>query len=302
MLYIPFIWNFGFLSPVSWDLQNSKISPFTFKMFWFFSQTLASVLNAEWLKAVCSVRTVIVFKQGSLCLFKRMGKWLSWQIRLHKQDSHSLAQMSTFATWLAFWGILNKTCLCAGAWALPELCLTPDWGMWLRTAARAWVSLWAHVPRFEISQGLFNCVIIKLMEHKRNFSHWLEGPVPVWFGLPSPAMPVAALQKVKCSWAELWGDRINQSLPNVILNWMKHQGQLWLSGHSTEWKVGKPDSSPNSLLTSCLMLVESSFNPPRVVQLWLMTLRDAISSGPVLCQALLRAWHPVPHLLLRKTR
>lgn len=112
--YVPFICNFRFLSPVSWDLQSSKISQFTFKMFWFFSQTLASVLNTEWLKAVCSVRTVIVFKQGSLCLFKRMGKWLSWQIRLKKQASHSLAQMSTFATWLAFWGILNKTCLCAG--------------------------------------------------------------------------------------------------------------------------------------------------------------------------------------------
>lgn len=114
-----FYLEFQFLSPVSWDLQSSKINQFTLKMFWFFPQTLASVLNTEWLKAVCSVRTVIVFKQGSLCLFKRMGKWLSWQMRLKKQASPSRAQMSAFAIWLAFRGILNKTCL---------------WCWWLRSA------------------------------------------------------------------------------------------------------------------------------------------------------------------------
>lgn len=110
------------ISLFSRDSQSSTISQFLLKMFSFFSQALVSVSNTEWLKAVCSVGTAIVFKQGSLCLFKRMGKWLSWQIRLKKQeqDSRSLAQMSTFATWPAFGGILNKTCLCAFASTLSD--------------------------------------------------------------------------------------------------------------------------------------------------------------------------------------
>lgn len=56
------------------------------------------------------------------------------------------------------------------------------------------MSLWANVPRFEISQSLFNCVIIKLMEHKRNFSNWLKDPVQTRFHLTSHAVPVASLR------------------------------------------------------------------------------------------------------------
>lgn len=39
---------------------------------------------------------------------------LDWK----NQDSRSLAQMFKFATWLIFWGSLNKTCLCVCAFAL----------------------------------------------------------------------------------------------------------------------------------------------------------------------------------------
>ena len=205
-------------------------------MFWFFSQTLASVLNAEWLKAVCSVRTVIVFKQGSLCLFKRMGKWLSWQIRLKKQDSHGLAQMSTFATWLAFWGILNKSGLCAGR----ELCSAPGWGMWVRATARPWVSLWARVPRFEIFQSRFNCVIIKLMEPKRNSSCWLPHPIPGWFRLTSHVVPVASLSRSPGD------DHLHPSFTSLIFSWREHWGQLWLSGKHTGCKFRTPESSPSA--------------------------------------------------------
>jgi hypothetical protein len=126
--------------------KSSTISQFILTMFSFFSQALASVCNTEWLKAVCSVGTAIVFKQGSLCLFKRMGKWLSWQIRLKKQeqDSHSLAQMSTFATWLAFGGILNKTCLCAYAPTLSDT--------WLRNGIKSRSSLGPHASKDKCSQ------------------------------------------------------------------------------------------------------------------------------------------------------
>lgn len=145
-------------------------------MFWFFSPALASVLNTERLKAVCSVGTVRVFKQGSLCLFKRMGKWLSRQIRLKKQeqDSHSLAQMSAFATWLAFGGILKQNLL--ARWRLCSLWhLTEERaGEPQPMAHRPWRT---SVPRLDISQSLLNYVIIKLMEHKRNFSNCPKDPI-----------------------------------------------------------------------------------------------------------------------------
>lgn len=67
------------------------------------------------------------------------------------------------------------------------------------------MSLWANVPRFEISQGLFNCVIIKLMEHKRNFSNWLKDPVQMRFHLTSHTVPVASLQSRNEAEQKLWG-------------------------------------------------------------------------------------------------
>lgn len=67
------------------------------------------------------------------------------------------------------------------------------------------MSLRANVPRFEISQSLFPGVIIKLMEHKRNFSNWLTDPVHMRFHLTSHAVPVASPLSRNEAEQKLWG-------------------------------------------------------------------------------------------------
>lgn len=211
-------------------------------MFWFFSQALASVLSTEWLKAVCSVRTVTVFKQGSLCLFKRMGKWLSWRIRLKKQDSRSLAQMSTFATWLAFWGTRNKSGLCARC---SGPCLTPWPRVWFGPTFRPCVSGRAGVPRPDISrESLQLCHTIKGTEHRRNFS---EDPVPMWFHLPSHAVPVASPRSREEGEQKLGGlARSSESCKRDLRKRDDASGAAVVKWKLPQMKRRKPDRSPDS--------------------------------------------------------
>lgn len=182
----PFICNFRFLSPVSWDLQSSKISQFTLKMFWFLSQTLASVLSTEWLKAVCSVRTVTVFKQGSLCLFKRMGKWLSWQIRLKKTGQPQSSTDVHICHRAGFLGYPKQKWL-VRRWPCPAWHLTTG----VIRGRRPPVSLGRQMLPGWKFLSLFSCVIIKVMEHRRNFS---KDPVQMPFHFLSHAGPAASLR------------------------------------------------------------------------------------------------------------